>query len=152
MKIKNGTLVTLEYDLFVDAFDGELIESIKSDEPAVFLCGNEEMLEPFEEKLIGLKAGDSFKFSLTKEEAYGDDDEEAYAEFPKAAFLEEEGSVLPEIGDYVPMEDEDGTVFDGIVDDITEDFLIIDFNHPLSGEDLFFTGTILKVEDTPPKE
>ncbi|MDD2635586.1 MAG: FKBP-type peptidyl-prolyl cis-trans isomerase [Bacteroidales bacterium] len=151
MKIKNGTLVTLEYDLFVESFDGELIESVKSEEPAVFLCGNEEMLETFEEKLMGLETGDSFKFSLTKNEAYGDEDEEAYAEFPKNVFLDEEDSVLPEIGDYVPMEDEDGTVFDGIVDDITDDFIIIDFNHPLAGEDLFFTGKILKVEDTPPE-
>ncbi|MBN2776063.1 MAG: FKBP-type peptidyl-prolyl cis-trans isomerase [Bacteroidales bacterium] len=148
MEIKNGTLVTLEYDLYVEGFDGELIESVTSDEPAVFLCGNEEMLETFEEKLIGLKAGDSFKFSLTKEQAYGDEDDEAYAEFPKDVFTDGDGQ-LPEVGDYVPMEDEDGTVFDGVAIEITDDFVIIDFNHPLAGEDLYFTGKIIKVEDAP---
>ncbi|PLX05804.1 MAG: peptidylprolyl isomerase [Marinilabiliales bacterium] len=147
MKIQKNSLVTLEYDLYVDDYDGELIESVKSDEPAVFVVGGEEMLETFEEKLIGLKAGDVFKFSLSKDEAYGDEDEEAIAEFPKDIFLEDDDAKLPEVGDYVPMEDEDGTVFDGIAIEITKEFVVIDFNHPLSGEDLYFTGKILKVEE-----
>lgn len=148
MKIQKNSLVTLEYDLYVDGYDGELIESIQSDEPAIFVVGNEEMLETFEEKLIGLQAGDQFKFSLTKDEAYGDEDEEAFAEFPKDIFLEGKDATLPEEGDYVPMEDEDGTVFDGIAIEITDDFVVIDFNHPLAGEDLYFTGKIIKVEET----
>lgn len=148
MKIENGKLVTIIYDLYVDGFDGELIESIKETEPALFLCGAGEMLETFEEKLKGMKAGDSFKFTLTKDEAYGDEDEEAYAEFPLDVFKDDEDGV-PEVGDYVPMEDEDGTVFDGIAIEITNDVVTIDFNHPLAGEDLHFSGKILKVEDAP---
>ncbi len=148
MKIENGKLVTIIYDLNLDSFDGELIESISETEPAIFLCGAGEMLETFEEKLIGLKAGDSFKFSLTKDQAYGDEDEEAYAEFPLDIFTEEDGGI-PEIGDYVPMEDEDGNVFDGIAIEITDSMIVIDFNHPLAGEDLYFNGKIVKVEDAP---
>src|SRR5690554_3073615 len=102
MKVENGKLVTIIYDLNVDSYDGELIESIKEDEPAIFLCGAGEMLETFEEKLIGLKEGDSFKFSLTKDQAYGDEDEDAIAEFPIDIFEEDEEGV-PEVGDYVPM-------------------------------------------------
>jgi FKBP-type peptidyl-prolyl cis-trans isomerase SlyD len=71
MKIANGKLVTIVYDLYVDGFDGELIESVKETEPAVFLFGAGEMLETFEEKLMGLQAGAAFKFSLTKVDAYG---------------------------------------------------------------------------------
>lgn len=150
MKVANGKLVTIIYDLNVDGFDGELIESIQEAEPALFLCGEGEMLETFEAKLVGMQVGDTFKFTLTKEEAYGDEDEEAYAEFPLDVFRDDEGG-LPEIGDYVPMEDEDGTVFDGIAIEINEDHIVIDFNHPLAGEDLYFSGKIVKVEDAPKK-
>jgi FKBP-type peptidyl-prolyl cis-trans isomerase SlyD len=150
MKVANGKLVTIIYDLYVDGFEGELIESIKENEPAVFLCGEGEMLETFEEKLVGMSAGDTFKFTLTKDEAYGDEDEEAYAEFPLDVFRDDEGG-LPEIGDYVPMEDEDGTVFDGVAIEITEDQVVIDFNHPLAGEDLYFSGKVIKVEDAKKK-
>lgn len=148
MKIANGKLVTIIYDLYVDGFEGELIESVKETEPAVFLFGAGEMLETFEEKLMGLEAGDAFKFSLTKDEAYGEEDEEAFAEFPLDVFKDDEGGV-PEVGDYVPMEDEDGTVFDGVAIEVTEDMVVIDFNHPLAGEDLFFNGKVVKVEDAP---
>ncbi|HNY43356.1 MAG: FKBP-type peptidyl-prolyl cis-trans isomerase [Bacteroidota bacterium] len=147
MKVENGKLVTIIYDLNVDSYDGELIESIKEDEPAIFLCGAGEMLETFEEKLIGLKEGDSFKFSLTKDQAYGDEDEDAIAEFPIDIFEEDEEGV-PEVGDYVPMEDEEGNIFDGIVIEIENDTVVLDFNHPLAGEDLFFVGKVIKIEDT----
>ena len=147
MKVENGKLVTITYDLNVDGYDGELIESIKENEPAIFLCGAGEMLETFEEKLMGLKVGDIFKFSLTKDEAYGEEDEEAFAEFPLDIFKEDENGI-PELGDYVQMEEEDGYVFDGIAIEISEDKVIIDFNHPLAGEDLYFEGKIIKIEDT----
>lgn len=149
MKVANGKLITIIYDLYVDGFDGELIESVKESEPLVFLLGEDEMLETFEEKLIGLSVDDKFKFMIPKDEAYGDEDEDAIVEFPKSTFKED--GELPEIGDYVPMEDEDGTVFDGVAIEITEDFIVIDFNHPLAGEDLYFEGKIVKIEDAPKK-
>ncbi len=149
MKIEKGKLVSFEYDLYVEGFDGELIESVKDKEPATFLCGDGEMLESFEAKLMGMQAGNEFRFSLTSEEAYGPEDEEAYAEFPKDVFISDENPEMPAVGEYVPMQDEEGTKFDGIVDEIKGDMLVIDFNHPLAGEDLFFTGKIVKVEEAP---
>jgi FKBP-type peptidyl-prolyl cis-trans isomerase SlyD len=146
MKAENGKLISIAYKLYVDDFDGELIESVQEDAPLKLLFGEGEMLETFEEKLLNLKEGDSFKFVLTKDEAYGDEDEDAIVEFPKEMFTENDGK-LPEIGDYTPMEDEDGTVYDGIAIDITNDFVIVDFNHPLAGEDLYFEGKILKIEN-----
>ena len=149
MKIEKGKLVSLEYDLYVEDYNGELIESIKDNEPAMFLCGEGEMLESFEAKLMGMKAGDKFKFSLSKAEAYGEEEADAFAEFPKEIFLSEENKELPEVGEYVPMQDEEGNSFDGIVADITDESLTVDFNHPLAGEDLFFVGKVLKVEEAP---
>ncbi|HOZ30329.1 MAG TPA: FKBP-type peptidyl-prolyl cis-trans isomerase [Bacteroidales bacterium] len=146
MKISKGKLVSITYNLYVDSFNGELIESVKEKEPAVFLCGEGEMLETFEEKLIGLQEGDEFKFMLSKDEAYGDEDDDAVAEFP-ADIFEKDKEGIPEVGDYVPMEDEDGTVFDGVAIEVTKDTVVIDFNHPLAGEDLYFTGKIIKVEN-----
>jgi FKBP-type peptidyl-prolyl cis-trans isomerase SlyD len=149
MKVEKGKLITITYDLYLDGFDGELIESVNEKEPLIFLLGEDEMLETFEEKLQEFKEGDEFKFVLTKDEAYGDEDEDAVVEFPKSTFGEDDK--MPEVGDYVPMEDEDGTVFDGTVYEITDDSIFIDFNHPLAGEDLYFTGKIIKVEDAPSK-
>ncbi len=147
MKIENGKLVTLTYDLYLEGFDGELIESAGTENPLIFVFGNGDMLESFEDNLISKQKGDDFKFSLKKDQAYGEQTEEAIAEFPKDIFLQGENAELPKIGDHVPMEDNEGNKFDGIAAEITKDSVVIDFNHPLAGEDLFFTGKIVDVKD-----
>ena len=146
MKISDRKKVTLSYDLHLDGFDGEIADSANEKEPFVFVCGEGETLEPFEENLMGLQVGDEFRFEIKAEDAYGEEDPESILEIPKTNFEKEELENM-EIGDVVPMEDEDETVFDSTVVDITDDFVILDFNHPLAGEDLYFVGKILKVEE-----
>lgn len=147
MKIENGKLVTLTYDLYLEGFDGELVESAKNDNPLIFVFGDGNMLESFEENLKNKEKGEDFKFFIKKEDAYGEQTDEAIAEFPKDIFLQGENSELPQIGDHVPMEDNEGNKFDGIAAEITKDSVVIDFNHPLAGEDLYFTGKIIDVID-----
>jgi FKBP-type peptidyl-prolyl cis-trans isomerase SlyD len=146
MKIEKGKTVSLTYELFLDGFDGELVESVKTDNPLVFEFGNGDMLESFEEQLVNKVAGDEFKFSLDSAQAYGEEDEEAFAEFPKDLFLQGENTELPKEGDYVPMQDNEGNKFDGIVHEVKDEAIVIDFNHPLAGENLFFTGKIIDVK------
>lgn len=148
MKIEKGKLVSLTYDLHLDGFEGELMESVNNENALVFIVGDGDLLESFEEKIMGLEIGDEFKFSLTMEEAYGDVEEDAFAEYPKDLLKPEEGETFPEIGDYIPMQDEEGNTFDGILAEIHDDYVIIDFNHPLAGEELFFTGKVIDIKDT----
>lgn len=152
MKIDDGKLVTLTYDLLLEGFDGELIESANEEKPLIFVFGNGDMLETFEDSIKDLKKGDEFKFSLSKDEAYGDISDDAIAEFPKDIFLQGEGAELPKVGDYVPMEDNEGNKFDGIASEIKKDAVVIDFNHPLAGEDLFFIGKVIDIAEADNKE
>ena len=145
MKISNEKKVTFSYNLYLDGFNGELVDSADEKEPMSFVCGASDILESFEKNLIGLQAGDKFQFEIKKEDAYGEEDPEDVIEFPKSHFEDEELENM-EINDIIPMEDEDGVVFNSIIADITDDFVILNFNHPLAGEDLFFTGKILNVE------
>jgi FKBP-type peptidyl-prolyl cis-trans isomerase SlyD len=50
-------------------------------------------------------------------------------------------------GDMVPMEDEDGNPLNGIILEIKENTVLVDFNHPLAGMDLHFTGRIIDVRE-----
>ncbi len=147
MKIENGKLVTLTYDLYLEGFDGELVESAKSDNPLIFIFGKGDILESFEENLINKEKGEDFKFFLKKDQAYGDQTEDKIAEFPKDIFLQGENTELPQVGDHVPMQDNEGNKFDGIAAEITKDSVVIDFNHPLAGEDLYFVGKIIDVKN-----
>ena len=116
------------------------------------MTGEEQVLPAFEAALNGLKPGDSFDFKLSVEDAYGEEDEEAYVEVPKSAFIvdgELDESVL-EIGEVVPMQTEDGEEVIGVVAELRLNSVVVDFNHPFAGLELHFVGEVLRVLDAPP--
>ncbi|RZJ61091.1 MAG: peptidylprolyl isomerase, partial [Hymenobacter sp.] len=77
--VAQNSVVTLTYDLSVtdDNQQKVLVEQAESDEPMVFLFGHSGLPEEFEHQLDGKNTGDTFSFSLTPEQAYGDYDDQA---------------------------------------------------------------------------
>ncbi|HIF14728.1 MAG TPA: peptidylprolyl isomerase, partial [Bacteroidetes bacterium] len=73
----NHKVITLEYDLYKDTSDGEMIESTKGKNPLVFLSGSGQMIPDFESNVSDLEVGEYFSFSIATENAYGKRKEEA---------------------------------------------------------------------------
>ncbi|HOY38590.1 MAG: FKBP-type peptidyl-prolyl cis-trans isomerase [Bacteroidales bacterium] len=145
MKIKKDSTVKLTYTLYFDNFDGEVFETIDEKEAMEFTMGKGEMLEEFEKRIIGMQPGDDFKMMIPMADAYGEESEEAIMEFPLNMFKDVPREEL-EPGNIVPMEDEDGSEFEALVLELNEDNIVLDFNHPLAGEDIYLTGKILDVK------
>lgn len=154
MTISNEKVVTLVYQLKVDNNEGDVVETVKEDKPFVFLYGAGLMLPKFEENLSGLKAGDDFEFTLKCEDAYGKATEEAVMDLPKNIF-EVEGKIedgLLKEGNVIPMQNNEGQKFNGVVVEVADQTVKMDFNHPLAGDDLHFTGQIMEVRDATKEE
>lgn len=154
MTISNEKVVTLVYQLKVDNSEGDVVETVKEDKPFVFLYGAGLMLPKFEENLSGLKAGDKFEFTLKCEDAYGKATEEAVMDLPKNIF-EVEGNIeegLLKEGNVIPMQNNEGQKFNGVVVEVNDEAVKMDFNHPLAGDDLFFTGHIMEVREATKEE
>jgi FKBP-type peptidyl-prolyl cis-trans isomerase SlyD len=155
MKITDSKYVTLTYDLNVGEGDErELMEQATPERPLEFIFGTNSMLKAFEDNIYGLSEGDSFKFSLTPDEAYGDYDETRIIDLPKSIF-EVDGKIDHQMlfeGNTLPMMDSDGNRLTGSVVSITEDTVTMDFNHPLAGETMHFEGVIQEVRDASPEE
>jgi FKBP-type peptidyl-prolyl cis-trans isomerase SlyD len=154
MEISRNKFITLSYVLRLKGFEGEIVEETSEDSPLEFIFGTGRMLQMFEEKLEGLKAGEEFKFELKADEAYGQINEEAKVNIPKNIF-EVDGKMdeeLIKVGNMVPMQDAQGNRLNGIVLDITDEHVNMDFNHPLAGDDLFFAGTINDVREATEEE
>ncbi len=112
------------------------------------------MLEAFEKNLDGLAEGDSFDFVLTPDEAYGEYDDEAIVDLPRNIF-EQDGKLNEEVifeGNMVPMMDTNGNRLNGSVVEVKDDIVKMDFNHPLAGETLNFSGKVLTVRESTPEE
>ncbi|MBN1116811.1 MAG: FKBP-type peptidyl-prolyl cis-trans isomerase [Bacteroidales bacterium] len=154
MTISNETVVSLIYDLRVDSLEGEIIESLTEEKPLTFLFGAGNLLPKFEENIDGLGIGDAFEFNLNSSEAYGDVNHDAIVDVPLAAF-QVNGSVddnLLKIGNTIPMRDNQGNKLNGVVKDITDSTVVMDFNHPLAGNHLFFTGKVTDVRQATEEE
>ncbi len=149
MKIGKNKMVSLTYDLHYDNAEGELIEQATIEKPLSFVFGAGLMLPKFEASLENLEAGNPFQISLQDVDAYGELDENAIVDLPKHIFFidGEFDDEIVQIGNTVPMMSTSGQRLNGLVLEITDDTVKMDFNHPLAGEDLFFKGEIVEVRE-----
>lgn len=149
MEITRNMFVSLTYELKTGSEDGEIKEKAVADSPLDFLFGAGLMLPSFEEKVEGLKTGDSYQFSLPADEAYGPKFPDRIVELPISIF-QVDGKIDEEmlvVGESLPMMDSSGNRLNGLILEITDENVKMDFNHPLAGEDLFFKGEILEVRE-----
>ena len=146
MKIEKNSRVKLAYTLKYDNAQGEIIETVSAEKPLEVVVGEEDLLSKFEEKIMGLKTGDTFEFSLSPEEAYGNYDEEGIVSVPKAELMEDVDGVEISEGEIVPIVTDDDEEMEAVVLEIENDIVTLDFNHPLAGETLYFSGKIVEIK------
>lgn len=149
MQIKNQTVVSLSYILKQDNAEGAVIEIAKDTEPLVFIYGIGQMIPKFEEYLLTLSAGDTFEFTLMSAEAYGEFEADAIIDLEKTIFMidGEVDNEMLSIGNIIPMRDNHGNMLQGKVVSVSDDAVKMDFNHPMAGKNLHFTGKILDVRE-----
>ncbi|MDR2911090.1 MAG: FKBP-type peptidyl-prolyl cis-trans isomerase [Bacteroidales bacterium] len=153
-EIRKNSMVTLTYDLYVDDENGRIIEHVPESQPLEFLYGAGVMLPEFELHLAGLREGENFTIKLNKNDAYGDVNADAIVELPIQFFLVDGkfNSELVKEGNMVPMMSSNGQRLNGLVLEVGNEIIKMDFNHPLAGEDLFFVGKILIVREASDEE
>lgn len=153
-EISKNSMVTLSYDLHIEDERGELIEKATEEQPLQFLFGAGLMLPKFESQLAGLKEGEPFNIRLAVDDAYGEINEDAVVELPKHVFLVDGkfDDELISVGNVVPMMSSNGQRLNGQVLHIDDEIVKMDFNHPLAGEDLFFSGKVLGVRQPSDEE
>ncbi|ANQ49394.1 peptidylprolyl isomerase [Flammeovirga sp. MY04] len=155
MKAIKDSVVKIAYNLYDENAEGTLLQEVKSDDAFEFLFGYKDVLPHFEEALKDQEKGFTFEFGIEKDEAYGDFQPQAVIKIPKEVFNIEDkvdqeeilkvGNVLPMVGpDEMPME--------GEVKEVHADHVVMDFNHPLAGKNLFFTGEILDIREATEEE
>lgn len=147
-------MVSLVYELRESNNNGRVIEKVESNKPFEFVYRTGKLLPSFEEALVDLSEGDDFEFTLKSEEAYGERMEDLIIDIPISVF-EIDGKVdetICSVGNEVPMTDGSGKQFYGIIEEIRDETVKMDFNHPMAGLDLFFTGTVVGVREPTSEE
>ena len=151
MIVSKDKVISVSYELKVQ---GEVVDKAESANPMQFIFGNGTLIPSFEENIQDMKSGDAFDFTLPADKAYGDVKSEYVLNLPMSVFAKdgkvEEG--LLTVGARLPMVDQEGNQLNGLIKDVLEDHVVMDFNHPLAGEALHFTGKVEEVREATPEE
>jgi FKBP-type peptidyl-prolyl cis-trans isomerase SlyD len=156
MVIENKKVVSLVYELSIDGKEEEavMVEKVNNDHPFVFLFGMSGLPEEFEKQLLGLKVGETFDFTVSSEDGYGEIDESAIIDLPLDIF-KVDGELDQEMlkpGNFLPMTDGEGNRLQGKVLQVNDQSVRMDFNHPLAGMNMHFAGEVIGVREATPEE
>ena len=153
MKVEKNKVVAVAYALRNEE-NGAIVDQATAEHPLEFLFGRGMMLQKFEDNLAGLEAGQSAKFHLSPEEGYGEYHKEMVVDIPRQVF--ETDGVLNEklckVGNHIPMQDNRGNHMVGIVVEIGENSVKMDFNHDMAGKELYFSVDVISIRDAEPEE
>jgi FKBP-type peptidyl-prolyl cis-trans isomerase SlyD len=154
MNISQNKVVSLTYELKLNDHTGEVVDRADNASPLVFIYGTGSMLPKFESNLENLKLNDRFEFTLDPSDAYGEMISEAIVDLPIDIF-KIDGKLDNEmltVGNFIPMQDNEGHPLEGKILEVNSDNVKMDFNHPLAGKTLHFTGQIIDLRDATPEE
>ncbi|MCP5019062.1 MAG: FKBP-type peptidyl-prolyl cis-trans isomerase [Ketobacter sp.] len=141
-RIGPGKRVTLHFSVLL--MDGSVVDTTKQRAPATFTVGDGNLLPGFEQSVFGLKAGDKRSIVLEAENAFGPHNPDNIQTMRRGAFSRD---MALEPGLIVSFADKSKAELPGLIQSVTEDQVVVDFNHPLAGKDLTFQVEIINVVD-----
>ena len=148
MTISQDKVVAIHYTV-TDPQGNELDTSVGGEGvPLVFLFGHGSLIPGLEQALAGKAAGAKFKADIKAAEAYGERHDALTQAVPKSMFDGMDVSVGMRFRAAGP----DGREQSVIVLEVTEDEVVVDGNHPLSGIDLSFDVEVMLVRDATEEE
>ena len=138
LQIETGMSVTLHFSLVLE--DGHIIDSNFESEPATFSVGDGNLLSGFESTLMGLVNGDEREFTIPPEQAFGQHNPQNVQAVERGNFDQEE----LELGAMFSFQNGDGEL-PGVIVDVDDNEVVIDFNHPLAGKNIIFQVKIIDI-------
>jgi len=142
MEIDNNAVVSMSY--LLENGDGVLLDSSQGQLPLVYMHNTNAILIGLERELTGKRKGDAVDVVLYPEDAYGYSKEELFQTLPRERF---DGIALT-VGMRVKASNKQNGESEMItVTEINDDTVTVDSNHPLAGQILHFSISIVDVRE-----
>ncbi|MDN3723946.1 peptidylprolyl isomerase [Aequorivita sp. SDUM287046] len=123
--------------------NGQVFDSSVKREPLEVKLGEGRLIPGFEKGLVNMQVNEKKTITIPKEEAYGEVQKALFQKIPSENLPPE---IKPEIGMGLVSKNPDGSERQLRVADVKEDFIIVDANHPLAGQDLTFELELLDIK------
>lgn len=141
-QVQPNSAVLVHFTLTLE--DGSTAESTRGNgKPALFRLGDGSLSAPLEQQLIGRHPGDKCTFTLQPEDAFGVNDPDLIQYFLRRDFAE---TGVPDVGTIMLFSAIDGSEMPGVVREVAEESVTVDFNHPLAGHPITFDIEVLAID------
>lgn len=144
---QKGDQITLNYEGKLDS--GEIFDSSfhgDHNHPLTFTSGNGEVVDGFDEAVLGMSEGEEKTFKIPSGKAYGEYDDKLMQDIPRENLPKDQE---PKAGMMLVMQDPAGNQMPVKIAKVDEKSVTLDLNHPLAGKDLTFRIKIEKIIKKP---
>jgi FKBP-type peptidyl-prolyl cis-trans isomerase 2 len=138
--VQDGMYVCFSYTLTLD--NGEIIDASEDGQPLCYVHGTGSIIPGLESALEGLTEGDTKQVLVPAALAYGDSEPDTVERLPRSLFPQD-----IEVGMGFRMRNETGQVVTVYAETIEDEWVEVNFAHPLAGEDLHFDVEIASVRE-----
>jgi peptidylprolyl isomerase len=136
----NGDTVRIHYTGTLK--DGSQFDSSTGREPLEFTIGENRILPPLEEAIVGMAVGEKANVEIGASDAYGEHDPQAVQEVDRGMIPEE---VDLTVGSQLQATTQSGQTLVLTVVNVAEETVTVDGNHPLAGKDLTFDVELVEI-------
>jgi peptidylprolyl isomerase len=137
---KSGDTVKVDYTGTLS--DGTVFDTSIDREPLEFTLGANQVIEGFENAVIGMKVGESKTVTIPADEAYGQYRDDLIFSVDRSELPED---LEPQVGQQLQATNTDGSTTIVTIIEVGEETVTIDANYPLAGEDLTFEITLVEI-------
>ncbi len=137
--IQEGNVVSVHYTGTLT--NGDMFDSSRDREPLTFKMGSGQIIAGFEKAIIGKNVGDSVTVNILPEDGYG--------QLREDLIVKVERSQMPgevEVGMQLQAQSDNGQALNVTVKEVFEDYVMIDGNHPLAGQELVFDIEVVEIK------
>lgn len=143
MTAKKGDKVKVEYTGSFD--DGTVFDSTERHGQLLeFEVGAGQVIRGFDNAIEGMEKGQEKKIRIEPKDAYGDRNPAMVKRIPREKFPKEKE---PQKGMMLALVAPDGMQIPVRVEEVTDNEVVIDINHPLAGKTLNFKIKLIEAEE-----
>ena len=147
LTIQKNNVVSIDYTLKND--EGTLIDTSTGKSPLVYLHGIGTLIPGMENALEGKAEGDEFKIVISPDDAYGNHNKNLLHKVNRADLAH-----LPNlaVGMELEVKTEEGQPIIMTIVELSDDFAVLDGNHPLAGQTLHFEIQVRNIREASAEE
>ncbi|MFP2909351.1 peptidylprolyl isomerase [Pyxidicoccus sp. 3LFB2] len=139
MRVAKDSVVSLEYRLHLG--DGQVIDQSAPGQPLAYLHGHRQIVPGLEGAIEGMSSGESKQVVVAPGQGYGEHDPEGVRTVPRNMLPP---GFNPQPGQTLMAQTEQGDI-PLRIQEVRQDAVVVDLNHPLAGKTLHFDVTVREV-------